>query len=135
MVGPVVSVSKKVGEVRRTAVSSEERVSVPNKNKRLSAETYDPSLKEIRREYPLRTSWGCKVLAAPAQAPPAAAHAPPAAPGQAPPAASHATSAYTAPDVNGSFAIGVEDVKRSCAFNLEDVRGFDENPPDIPVIP
>ena len=135
MVGPVVSVSNKVGEFQRIAVSSEERVSVPNKNKRLSTESFDPSLNEIRRECPLRTSCCCKVPAPPSQAPPAAAHAPPAAPGQAPPAASHATSAYTAPDVNGSFAIGVEDVKRSCAFNLEDVRGFDENPPDIPVIP
>ncbi len=98
-------------------------------------ESFDPSLNEIRREYPLRTSWGCKVPAPPSQAPPAAAHAPSAAPGQAPPAAPHATPAHAAPDVNGSFAIGMEDVKRSCAFNLEDVRGFDENPPDIPVIP
>jgi len=55
-----VSVSNKVAEVRRTAVSSEERVSVPNKNNRLSAESFDPSLKEIRLECPLRTSWGCK---------------------------------------------------------------------------
>ena len=60
MVGPVVSVSNKVGEVRRTAVSSEECVSVPNKNNRLSAESFHPSLKEIRLECPLRTSWGCK---------------------------------------------------------------------------
>ncbi len=100
-------------------MSSEERVSVPNKNNRLSAESFHPSLKEIRLEYPLRTSWGCKVSEAPAQAPPAAAHAAPAAPAQAP------------PDVNGSFVISVEDVKRSCAFSLEDIRGFDENPPDI----
>jgi transcription initiation factor TFIIIB Brf1 subunit/transcription initiation factor TFIIB len=60
MVGPVVSVSSKVAEVRRTAVSSEERVSVPKKINRLSAESFDPSLKEIRLECPLGTSWGCK---------------------------------------------------------------------------
>ena len=41
-------------------MSSEECVSVPNKNNRLSAESFHPSLKEIRLECPLRTSWGCK---------------------------------------------------------------------------
>ena len=56
MVGPVVSASNKVGEVQRTAVSSEERVSVPNKINRLSAESFDPSLKEIRLVCSLRTS-------------------------------------------------------------------------------
>ena len=50
---PFSQCSNKVGEVRRTAVSSEERISVPNKNNRLSAESFDPSLKEIRLECPL----------------------------------------------------------------------------------